>query len=255
MVDGVEATNNRRKRELREAPSPPQRVRESFPRGQKVAPCMSKKTMRRTALTWALAAATTASLALPSAPEANATTLYVRADTTLRTSATSTAAAVKTVTPGAKLSSTGVKRSGYTKVRWHGTTVWIRSKFAKAGFGSRSLNRLQSHGKVAVLRVRQAFPHIKRIGGWRSWSNYSSDHRSGRAVDFMIPSWTNAKGKKLGSALARYMIANHKKLHVHYVIWRQHIWTTADRKWRHMPNRGSANANHMNHVHVSFTNG
>lgn len=216
---------------------------------------MSKKTMRRTALSWALAAATTASLALLSAPEAHATTLYVRADTALRTSAAATAAAVQTVTPGAKLSSTGVTRSGYTKVRWHGTTVWVRSKYAKAGFGSRSLNRLQSHGKVAVLKVRAAFPRIKRIGGWRSWSSYSSDHRSGRAVDFMIPSWTKAKGKHLGSALARYIIKNRKKLHVHYVIWRQRIWTTADKKWRHMPNRGSANANHMNHVHVSFTNG
>lgn len=71
-----------------------------------------------------------------------------------------------------------------------------------------------------------------------------------RAADIMTTS---------GDALATNLAA---LLNVHpamgpgaYVIWRQRI-ISADRKaegWRSMPDRGSATANHMDHVHVSVT--
>ena len=214
---------------------------------------MTSVSMLRKPITWVVAAAATASLAAISAPPAEATTLYVRTNTTLLAAAGTSAPAVRSISTGSVLHSSGVTRGGFTKVRWHGVSLWVRSKYATASLGSRSLNKLRFRPKIAVLKVRYKFPRIKHIGGWRSWSFYSSDHRNGRAVDFMIPSYRAGKGKKLGHALAKYLVANRSSLHVSYVIWRQRIWTRASKKWRHMPNRGSANANHMNHVHVSFT--
>lgn len=76
-------------------------------------------------------------------------------------------------------------------------------------------------------------------------------HSSGLAVDFMVDS---AKGDEL----AAYLKANYAELGVYYVIWEQRYlmdqgsiygpaWT-----WNLMPDRGSATANHYDHVHVSF---
>ncbi len=44
---------------------------------------------------------------------------------------------------------------------------------------------------------------------------------------------------------------NAKKYGIHYVIFRQKIWTTQNPRWRKMANRGGATANHFDHVHIS----
>ena len=116
--------------------------------------------------------------------------------------------------------------------------------------GSSSLNKLEPYGKAAVVAVRAAFPQIKTIYGWRSSSAYSSDHPNGRATDNMIPDYK--KNKALGDALAAWVIANGKTLHVTYIIWRQRSYTITRGSWKAMADRGSDTANHMNHVHISF---
>lgn len=103
--------------------------------------------------------------------------------------------------------------------------------------------------------VREEFPQITTIYGWRMSSSYSSDHPSGRAIDLMIPKYTKSSGKKLGDAIALFLQQRHKKLHIHYLIWRQRNWnverSTSLTAWRTMENRGSDTANHLDHVNVS----
>jgi hypothetical protein len=40
---------------------------------------------------------------------------------------------------------------------------------------------------------------------------------------------------------------------VKYIIWRQRIWYPSSGTWRGMADRGSATANHYDHVHVSVS--
>ncbi len=97
---------------------------------------------------------------------------------------------------------------------------------------------------VYVYRsVCNAFPEITSYGGW---SNHG-EHSSGRAIDIMT------SDVELGTAIAEFLRAHASELHLFDVIWRQHIWTPvrASEGWRSMPSRGSATANHYDHVHVS----
>lgn len=111
--------------------------------------------------------------------------------------------------------------------------------------------RLTSKAKRVANTVRNKWRSIKFIGGWRPGSAYSSDHPAGRAIDVMIPKWKKNAG--LGWSIAKYFAnkKNAKKYKIHYVIFRQQIWTVQTPRWRHMSNRGSATANHYDHVHIS----
>ena len=57
----------------------------------------------------------------------------------------------------------------------------------------------------------------------------------------------------LGTAIAEFLRANAAELNLYNVIWRQRIFTQerGGEGWRSMPSRGSATANHYDHVHVS----
>lgn len=98
-------------------------------------------------------------------------------------------------------------------------------------------------------KVHQAacarFPGVTSYGGVRAGND--GYHSSGRAVDIMLPN------TGYGQQIADYMRANASSLGVTEVIFNQRIWTTqrASEGWRSMSNRGSATANHMDHVHVS----
>ena len=83
---------------------------------------------------------------------------------------------------------------------------------------------------------------IDAIGGYRAGSK---EHGSGKALDLM----TFGDVAK-GNAIAEYLLANREALGVRHVIWRQRI--NYGFGWKRMPNRGSATANHMDHVHVLF---
>lgn len=72
------------------------------------------------------------------------------------------------------------------------------------------------------------------------------DHIAGLALDFMVFS-DRAKGE----SIAQYAIANYQRLGIGYVIWWQRIWYPG-KGWTQMQDRGSLNANHMNHVHLNF---
>ena len=91
--------------------------------------------------------------------------------------------------------------------------------------------------------VCNAFPQITSYGGW---SNHG-EHASGRAIDIMV------SDVELGTAIAEFLREHAAELNLYDVIWRQHIYTQerGSEGWRSMPSRGSATANHYDHVHVS----
>ena len=97
---------------------------------------------------------------------------------------------------------------------------------------------------VYVYRsVCHAFPQITSYGGWDN----HGEHSSGRALDIMT------SDVALGNAIAEFLRAHASELHLYDILWRQQIWTPvrAAEGWRTFPSRGSATANHYDHVHVS----
>lgn len=86
---------------------------------------------------------------------------------------------------------------------------------------------------------------VDSVGGVGSRAN-ASDHPSGLALDFMVDSTT-------GDALADYVLAHQEDFGVTYVIWSQQYNDGSG--WSTMEDRGSATANHYDHVHVSFAAG
>ena len=71
----------------------------------------------------------------------------------------------------------------------------------------------------------------------------TSDHPSGRAVDFMTD-------RASGDALADCALQNMDALGISYVIWEQRI--NHGSGWEPMEDRGGVTANHFDHVHISF---
>ena len=89
---------------------------------------------------------------------------------------------------------------------------------------------------------------IKQLWGYNP--NSKPEHSSGRAIDFMV-----YKDKAAGNAIAEYLIANHERLGVKWLIWYQRIYSFTPGKprgWQNMPDRGNATTNHKDHVHVFF---
>jgi hypothetical protein len=102
---------------------------------------------------------------------------------------------------------------------------------------------LTSSAVLVFRSVCHAFPQITSYGGW---SNHG-EHASGRAIDIMV------SDVALGTAIAEFLRAHASELHLYDILWRQRIWTPvrAGEGWRYMSSRGSATANHYDHVHVS----
>jgi hypothetical protein len=104
-------------------------------------------------------------------------------------------------------------------------------------------NGLTSNAVFVYRSVCHAFPQITSYGGWDN----HGEHASGRALDIMT------SDVALGTAIANFLRAHASELHIYDILWRQHIWTPvrAGEGWRYMSSRGSATANHYDHVHVS----
>jgi hypothetical protein len=85
------------------------------------------------------------------------------------------------------------------------------------------------------------------LGGTRASAVDPHGHPSGLALDYMTLS-----DAALGDAIAQYHVAHWDELGVEYVIWQQKILTSPDGAWKAMADRGSATANHYDHVHVNY---
>ncbi len=161
------------------------------------------------------------------------------------------------VEAGKKVVVTGREMWGRTEIVVKGESRWVTDGYLSddkplgvgAGLSMEpcpdgSVESGLTDNAVFVYRsVCHAFPQITSYGGW---SNHG-EHSSGRAIDIMT------SDVELGTAIAEFLRAHASELHLYDVIWRQHIWTPvrASEGWRSMPSRGSATANHYDHVHVS----
>jgi uncharacterized protein YraI len=103
--------------------------------------------------------------------------------------------------------------------------------------------RLTAAAVYVYRSVCHAFPQITAYSGWDA----HGEHVTGRALDIMT------SDVALGNEIAAFLQAHAAELHVYDILWRQHIWTPvrASEGWRLFADRGSATANHMDHVHVS----
>jgi hypothetical protein len=104
---------------------------------------------------------------------------------------------------------------------------------------------VKPHVKIAAEKIGKQFG-VKTILGVGARKG-DSDHPKGLALDFMI-----GKDMGKGDRIASHAKANAAGYGITYVIWRQRIWSTDKPTDRAMEDRGSATANHMDHVHVSF---
>lgn len=181
---------------------------------------------------------------------------------------------------GSKVYTTSRTHDGWQQVSLDGTAGWIKSSFltgeepeapqestqGNASTSASSSSNSQSNEAVAATgecpragnassgltstarevlnAVCLKFPNVSSYGGYRN--DGGSFHSSGRAVDIMISG-------EAGWEIARWLRSNASQLGVIEVIYEQKIWTTqrGSEGWRSMSDRGSASANHFDHVHVS----
>jgi hypothetical protein len=188
--------------------------------------------------------------------------LWTTEDLDLRSTPTDNARVLGEVKALTRVGVTGERDAGYAQVvvvqDGRRTLAWVTAQYlaeekpadpASMGLSDQpcpdgSVEHGLVPGAVRVYRaVCHAFPQITSYGGWAN----RGEHSSGKALDIMN------SDVALGNQIAAFLQAHASELGIFDVIWRQHIWTTqrAGDGWRSMPNRGSATANHMDHVHVS----
>ncbi|MFN8194039.1 MAG: mucin-2 protein [Nocardioidaceae bacterium] len=152
---------------------------------------------------------------------------------------------------------TGRKADGRVELVLKGESRWVTEGYltdekpvtAAAGLSMAPCpdgsveNGLTDNAVLVYRSVCHAFPQITSYGGWDN----HGEHSSGKALDIMT------SDVALGNAIAEFLQSHASELHLYDILWRQRIWTPvrASEGWRLFPNRGSATANHFDHVHVS----
>lgn len=242
---------------------------------------------RRTVLFSALAIAgvSIAEVAAPTSAVAATRTVAATGSVYVRQGAGTKYRALGVLRKGQRVPATGKRQGKWVQVRFAGKTGWVSNKYLTTASTSIKKTTVRkpvkvtssveapagaiavattlplasrvsmpsgvgSNGKRIASEVKLRFPWITTILGYRA--GYGSDHNTGRAVDIMIPSYRS--NGALGQAIADHLRANASRFGITYVIWNQQIWSVqrSSEGWRRMSNRGSDNANHKNHVHVSF---
>lgn len=122
--------------------------------------------------------------------------------------------------------------------------------------GLRSLitgNTVTPTMRTVVMEIDSMFGPFPVIGCFRS-TGAPQDHGEGRACDFMETTtgrMPSEAARRHGDQVAQFAISNARRLRIHYVIWKQHIWNIERPGWRPMGDRGSITQNHYDHIHIS----
>ncbi|HET7689755.1 MAG TPA: SH3 domain-containing protein [Nocardioidaceae bacterium] len=167
---------------------------------------------------------------------------------------------VGTIEAGSRLAVTGKVVDGWVEILLKGEVRYVNADYvvdekpagaaAVAGVSGApcadgsSIESGLTAGAIRMYRaVCAAFPALSSYGGWDD----HGEHSSGRAIDFMITD------PALGKAVAEWLRAHAAELNLYNVIWAQQIYTQerGGEGWRFMSDRGSATANHYDHVHAS----
>ena len=154
---------------------------------------------------------------------------------------------------GRKVPVTGRKYGDRVEIVVNKRTRWVSagylSKDKPFTLGGECTNGTSIDSGVSphIAAIHEAvcaeFPEITTYGTLRGGGG---DHGSGRAVDIMV---SGERGWQVAEFVRKY----YSELGVSYVIYSQSIWSVerGGEGWRGMSSRGSATANHYDHVHVS----
>ena len=200
---------------------------------------------------------------------------YTRVALNVRAAADADAKLLTVLDFGSRVAVTGTVRGQWRYVSYQGKGAWVKNQYlvdakpkpkpapkakAKAKAKAASSSGAASSGACAggssvergltadAIRVHRAicarFPSVTAYGGVRADS--LPEHPSGRALDAMVSG-------AAGWEIARFVRANARQLGVSQVLFAQKIWTVqrGSEGWRSFSDRGSATANHYDHVHVT----
>ncbi len=147
---------------------------------------------------------------------------------------------------------TGRSMKGREEIVLDGEARWVTAGYLSAekpfALGGECTNgtsvpaAVSPNIKLVHEAVCAAFPEITVYGTFRS----DGEHGQGIAVDIMV------SGER-GWQVAEFVREHYADLGVSYVIYSQNIWSVerSGEGWRGMEDRGSATANHYDHVHVT----
>lgn len=165
-----------------------------------------------------------------------------------------------------KILVTGRHHSGRDEVVWEGKSAWVTTGYlaeekpveeqavsdGSSGSGG-DVDATCTNGSSVpsgvspnIVAVHEAvcanFPEITTYGTFRG----DGEHAEGLAVDIMT------SGDR-GWEVAEFVRAHYSELGVNYVMYSQRIWSVdrSSEGWRYVEDRGSATANHYDHVHVT----
>ncbi|MGB0099190.1 MAG: mucin-2 protein [Nocardioides sp.] len=157
---------------------------------------------------------------------------------------------------GKRVLVTGRKAADRVEIVIDGESRWVTAGYLSAekpaaetaGIGGSCDNGTSVASGVSpnIVKVHQAvcaaFPEITTYGTFRG----DGEHAQGIAVDIMV------SGDR-GWQVADFVREHYSELGVSYVIYSQNIWSVerGGEGWRGMSDRGSATANHYDHVHVT----
>lgn len=113
--------------------------------------------------------------------------------------------------------------------------------------------------KKALAVLRHCQETLGRAPGVLWGFGSSSEHVSGRAIDFMVTQHGMGVDTEMGNVIAEFVLAHGLDWGLGWVIWRQRIYPASgtylenpNGGWRTMEDRGSTTQNHMDHPHVYF---
>jgi len=177
----------------------------------------------------------------------------------VRVKPTQDAKVVGEIKAGDKVPVTDTVKGDYRLISFKKKGYWVKKKYlvddktsvtGAAGISSQPCTTssgvesgLTPDARKVYRAVCANFPQVRSFGGNRGGGG---NHGSGRAVDAML-------GGADGGAIASWVRAHARQLGVSEVIYAQRIWTVqrGGDGWRSMSDRGSATANHYDHVHIS----
>lgn len=125
-----------------------------------------------------------------------------------------------------------------------------------------ALNLLTHKASQAIWDLARKVWTITRDGAdsiWigRGWSDDSSEHNTGRAVDLIVSAkvgkMPTAAEKAAGERLVAWLVANAKTLHIRHILWDKRIYRTRYAGWGALPGRDSSSSIsdwHQDHIHV-----
>ena len=181
---------------------------------------------------------------------------WATADLNLWTAADDAARNVGLLDSGKRVLITGRTDNGRAEIVVDNQARWVTADYLSdekpeegpAGLGGACTNGTSVPSGVSpnIVKVHEAvcaaFPDITTYGTFRG----DGEHSQGLAIDIMV------SGDE-GYAVRDFVRAHYAELGVNYIIYSQQIWSV-DRSgegWRGMSDRGSATANHYDHVHVT----